>query len=129
MFRYRSDGSERVEKVTIPRVIPAFSYFGYAVSSGYFTDSKSDLFYIASAPRGETVSIFDDAWGTLHFYFTLYGSQMGEYFGYSLLVEDFNKDSFDDLVVGAPLYSKNTQHEHGAVYVYMNQRKTIKNQV
>ncbi|CAO1393776.1 unnamed protein product [Diamesa hyperborea] len=126
VFRYKSNG--RIERVTIPNKIPAYSYFGYAVNSGYLSDSKSDLFYIASAPRNQTVAIFYDLWNATDFNLTLVGSQMGEYYGYSLLVEDFNNDTLPDLVVGAPLFSKNTLFENGAVYVYMNQKNTIKNQ-
>lgn len=33
-------------------------------------------------------------------------------------------DSFDDLLVGAPMYS-DTQYEQGRVYVYMNNKKVI----
>ena len=127
VFRYRSH--EKIEKVTIPREVKAFSYFGYAVSSGYFTNSKSSLFFVSSAPHAETVLIFDNKWGTINVYLTLLGSQMGEYFGYTLLVDDFNNDGFSDLAVGAPLYSKNTKHEHGAVYIYLNQKTTTKYQV
>lgn len=127
MFRYESH--KRIEKITIPNEIKLHSYFGYAVNSGYFTNSKSNLFYIASAPRDEKVLIFDEKWNTITVYLQLIGSQMGEYFGYSLLVDDFNNDGFPDLAVGAPLFSKDTQHENGAVYIYMNQRKLITNQV
>ncbi|CAO1405116.1 unnamed protein product [Diamesa tonsa] len=127
VFRYKSDG--RIDRLTISYIIPEDSYFGYAVSSGYFSDSKSKLFYIVSAPRDERVAIFYESWNTIEFYDTLYGSQMGEYYGYSLLVEDFNNDTLPDLVVGAPLFSKNTFYEHGAVYVYMNQKKKIRNQL
>lgn len=51
---------------------------------------------------------------------TFYGSQMGEYFGYALLTEDFNNDNLPDLAVAAPLHSNNATDETGAVYIYIN---------
>ena len=54
---------------------------------------------------------------------------MGEYFGYTLLVEDFNNDGFPDLAVSAPLFSKDKEHEHGAVYIYLNNRMKMRSDV
>lgn len=46
------------------------------------------------------------------------GSQIGDNFGFSILVEDFNNDGLADVAVGAPLHSKDTFHENGVVYIY-----------
>jgi hypothetical protein len=45
--------------------------------------------------------------------------QYGSYFGHAVAAVDLDGDSYDDLVVGAPLFS-DTWYEQGAVYVYMN---------
>ena len=105
------------------------SYFGYAVSSGKFLGPESDsLLYVASAPQsnGQTgeVFIFDiedyRVEKKIKVFNKFTGSQFGEYFGYTLVSEDFNADGFPDLIVTAPLYSKNGLHENGAAYVYIN---------
>lgn len=52
---------------------------------------------------------------------TLYGKQIGEYFGASLAVFDVDGDNRDDLIIGAPIhshYSGETEYEIGAVYVF-----------
>ena len=54
----------------------------------------------------------------------LRGEKSGEYFGASLLSMDINKDGFDDLIVGSPLYthveqSKSTVgYEEGKISIY-----------
>lgn len=62
---------------------------------------------------------------------TFTGQQFGEYFGYSLLSEDFNGDGLPDLAVAAPLYSVPGSYENGAVYIFLNKgevsRKTVSN--
>lgn len=105
------------------------SYFGYAVSSAYFLGpTVQRLYYVASAPqankqRGEAF-IFDiedyrfDK--KIKVFNKFAGSQMGEYFGYTILTEDFNMDGFPDLAVSAPFYSKNGENENGAVYIFIN---------
>lgn len=111
------------------------SYFGFAVSSGYFDGiDKSKLLYVASAPKANlqhgAVYIFDivdhaDQFSvsekTIKIYHTFTGRQLGEYFGYSLLTEDFNNDGLTDIAIGAPYNSKAGTHENGAVYIYKNE--------
>ena len=46
--------------------------------------------------------------------------QLGAYFGHSLCSVDLNKDSFDDLLVSAPLYSDATGYDQGRVFVFLN---------
>lgn len=108
------------------------SYFGFAVSSGYFDGiGKTKLLYVASAPQANlqqgAVYIFDiiDHYSaldkTIKIYHTFPGQQFGEYFGYSLLTEDFDNDGLTDIAIGAPYNSKNGNYENGAVYIYRNE--------
>lgn len=112
------------------------SYLGYAVTSAYFAGSESyRLLYVASAPQAVDqtgkVYIFDyiDTQNnfvrdkTMKIYREFESQQMGEYFGYCLLAEDINNDGYPDLLIGAPMHSKNSYFENGAVYVYINTGK------
>ncbi|XP_063697187.1 integrin alpha-PS3-like [Culicoides brevitarsis] len=108
------------------------SYLGYAVSSGYFAGRESNrLLYVASAPQAGKVFIFDfiDKQNnfrtdkTMKIFRQFESQQVGEYFGYSLLTEDINNDGLPDLLIGAPMYSRNSYFESGAVYIYINTGK------
>ena len=64
---------------------------------------------------------------TLDIRITKEGSQLGEYFGASVLSIDLNEDEFDDLLVGAPLHSAQPEFadrsgDEGKVYVYINKQ-------
>lgn len=109
------------------------SYLGFAVTSGYFGGPEGKLLYAASAPHASVqtvgeVYVFDivdyDALQigskVIKKLAVLRGEQTGEFFGYTILAEDFNADGYTDLVVGAPLYSEDGYHEHGRVYYYQN---------
>lgn len=109
------------------------SYFGFAVTSAYFEGpSSSKLLYAASAPQAAKqvgqIYVFDIVDYSVNVleeklikkYFEATGYQMGEYFGYSILAEDFNGDGYPDIVVGAPYHSEDSIAEHGAVYYYQN---------
>ena len=120
------------------------NYFGYAVSSGMFRGMKKKVIsYVASVPSrtmrpkdkynrpgqklhayNGTAVIFDfknpETLKHIQTIEVVSGSQFGEYFGYSLITEDFNNDGFADLAVSAPLYSKDSETESGAVYVFLN---------
>lgn len=50
-----------------------------------------------------------------------YGTQYGEFYGYSLLVEDLNGDGLDDILVSAPHRMVNNIFEAGAVHMHINQ--------
>lgn len=108
------------------------AYFGYAVSSGYYDSSIPDkLLYVASAPQANLqtgeVRIFDivdyNAEKKIETIYIFSGKQMGEYFGYTLLTDDFNNDGLPDLAVAAPFHSKDSHYENGVVYVYENKGK------
>lgn len=108
------------------------SYFGFAISSGYFDGpGKKKLLYVASAPQANSqqgeVYIFDivDHYSaldkTIKIYHTFPGQQFGEYFGYSLITDDFNNDGFTDIAIAAPHNSKTGYYENGVVYIYRNE--------
>ena len=50
------------------------------------------------------------------------GTQMGSYFGYALAAGDIDKDGWDDLIVGAPMYTVPNNPEMtietGTIYVF-----------
>ncbi|KAH8348354.1 hypothetical protein KR084_006705, partial [Drosophila pseudotakahashii] len=94
------------------------SYFGYAVSSGYFNiDNRSTLLYVATAPRTGEAYICDVSGKNIS---RIQGEQLGEYFGYSVLVEDLNGDGLMDIVVSAPLKALADSYDIGAIYVFIN---------
>lgn len=46
---------------------------------------------------------------------------MGDIYGYTILVDDFNNDQRDDIVVAAPFHSSSSNtYDNGVVYVYIN---------
>lgn len=50
----------------------------------------------------------------------LEGQQLGEYFGWTMATADLNGDGYDELLVGAPMYSTSSIVEQGRVYVFEN---------
>ncbi|CAD7013280.1 unnamed protein product [Ceratitis capitata] len=104
---------------------PKPQYKGYAVGYGYFNASDpQQMSYVASAPKGR-VQIYTDAkrWSQNMFPMQTgyYGTQYGEFYGYSLLVEDLNGDGLDDILVSAPHRIVNNIFEAGAVHMHINQ--------
>lgn len=108
------------------------SYFGYSVTAGKFDITKSDkTWYVASAPRGnnctgevyifEVVSTARPMKSNITVKAKINGHVIGEYFGYSLLAEDFNNDGISELVVSAPFYAHVDSYDNGKVYVYKNE--------
>ena len=74
--------------------------------------------YAVAAPNADTKdgsvlgsvyvcqNCFKDSFGTT---IRIHGFQYGEKFGHSLCAVDVNGDGYDDLIVGAPLHSDNSQ--------------------
>lgn len=131
----RKDGETTEYSSDIPN--PMFwnqddnSYFGFAVSSGYFDGpGKGKLLYVASAPQANSqqgeayifdiVDHFSNTEKTIKIYYTFSGEQFGEYFGYALLTEDFDNDGYVDVAIAAPYHTKSGTQENGAVYIYQN---------
>ncbi|PBC26440.1 Integrin alpha-PS3 [Apis cerana cerana] len=97
------------------------SYFGYAVTSGYFI--KGELWFVSGAPKDSnmngSVIIFtfpETNNAIINIKKFLRGEQYGEYFGAALTSCNLNGDAEDELIVGAPLWSKNI--DEGRIYVY-----------
>nr|XP_039271702.1 integrin alpha-2-like isoform X1 [Styela clava] len=106
-------------------------YLGYSVTSGTFRgDDKKWI--ITGAPRYLSRGLvliyqIDDK----NSYTVLRPSdlsgkwQLGSYYGHSVLAMDINADGYDDLIVSAPLYSKEAGYDEGLIFVYMNDRSTL----
>lgn len=113
---------------------PNDTYFGYAISSGYFGGPKSTkLLYLASAPQAnakqEKVYLFDIVASyqmgetTIKNYYIFSSIEYGTYYGYNILTEDFNGDGFVDVAIADPLYTDNSDFEKGAVIIYLNKKQ------
>ncbi|XP_039480877.1 integrin alpha-PS5 [Drosophila santomea] len=105
----------------------SFKYFGYSVSSGYFSIyNRKKLFYVATAPHSNVdfgkAYIFTVQGKHILEDHVFQGEQLGEYFGYSMVADDFNGDGLTDLVVSAPLNALEDYHDVGAIYVFINER-------
>lgn len=107
---------------------------GYSIGTGRFFRSNSSAraveHAVLGAPRVDFV-------GSVVFFrldrstaeqtpemieYSLNGAQSGEYFGSTLLVVDINRDGYDDLLVGAPIYStfRKGFSDEGRVFVYVS---------
>ncbi|KAK2575747.1 hypothetical protein KPH14_003637 [Odynerus spinipes] len=97
-------------------------YFGYSITSGsYF--KKQEYWFASGSPRSDemygSVTIFnfpDVSDKKLQIKTTKKGQQYGEYFGAALASCDLNNDGKDDLIVGAPLWSRDV--DEGRVYIF-----------
>ncbi|XP_015812671.1 integrin alpha-6 isoform X1 [Nothobranchius furzeri] len=105
---------------------PASSYMGFSLDSGKSLTKKGQLTVVAGAPRanysgavillkkgGDTSRILVEE-------YILEGQGLASSFGYDVAVLDFNKDGWEDIVVGAPQYFEKDGEIGGAVYLYIN---------
>ncbi|XP_078038533.1 integrin alpha-8 [Augochlora pura] len=97
------------------------SYFGYSVTSGYYF-GKSELWYASGAPKAANmygiVRVFELVNNVAIVSRVINGEQYGEYFGASLTSCDLNNDGKDELIVGAPLWTKDM--DEGRIYIFKN---------
>ncbi|KAM9331001.1 integrin alpha-1 [Gastrophryne carolinensis] len=103
------------------------SYLGYTVTSA---SVKQGEIYIAGQPRynhtGQVIS-YKMSGSDIQIIDTLYGEQIGSYFGSVLTTVDIDRDSFTDLLlVGAPMFMGSEKQEQGKVYVYSIQEGKLK---
>ncbi|XP_060755348.1 integrin alpha-D [Neoarius graeffei] len=95
------------------------SYNGYSVVVGW-KDSVSLVF--SGAPRSNytgQVTLFKKTTQKWEFMSSIFGEQIGSYFGGSVCVLDLDSDNNTDfLVVGAPLYYKPYPQREGRIYIY-----------
>uniref|UniRef100_A0A672LNG0 Integrin subunit alpha 7 n=1 Tax=Sinocyclocheilus grahami TaxID=75366 RepID=A0A672LNG0_SINGR len=100
------------------------SYLGFSVDSARGIMSKSELTFVAGAPRakhtGAVVLLRKDNVYRLMPDHILWGEELASSFGYSVAVADLNSDGWTDLVVGAPNFFDRKAEIGGAVYVYLN---------
>ncbi|XP_073677128.1 integrin alpha-6 [Garra rufa] len=121
------DHNQRQHKL-IP--VEISSFLGFAVDTGMNLMKKGELNVVAGAPlsnhSGEVLLLRPEEKAEtrdLKAEYILQGPGLASSFGYDLAVVDLNADGWDDLVVGAPEFSKKNMDEDvgGAVYVYINQ--------
>ncbi|GBP17175.1 Integrin alpha-PS2 [Eumeta japonica] len=95
------------------------SYMGYSMAAGGFGEEGTQAIAVGvprgSKLRGLVVLYTMD----LQVIRNISGSQIGAYFGYCLASGDIDGDGLDDVIIGAPMYTKarSEGYEHGRVYV------------
>ncbi|XP_070157103.1 integrin alpha-PS4 isoform X2 [Polyergus mexicanus] len=111
-----------IPSVAKEQQIHSYNYFGYAVTAGTYFNER-DIWYASSAPRGANmygkvlVFAFPPKTNQRIFIKTMvYGQQYGEFFGATLTSCDVNNDHRHELIVGAPLWSRDM--DEGLVYIF-----------
>ncbi|XP_073943620.1 integrin subunit alpha inflated isoform X2 [Choristoneura fumiferana] len=118
---YSQSVSSRPVLIATPEASPKYddSYMGYSVAVGDFA-GQGEQGVAVGVPRGAELKglVVLYTW-ELQNIKNISGSQIGAYFGYSLASGDIDGDGTDDVIVGAPMYSKlkSDGFEHGRVYV------------
>lgn len=101
------------------------SYRGYSIDIGHFdNDIYEDI--VVSAPRGNNckglVEIFSSNLKILHI---IYGYQIGAYFGGSVIAVDLNNDRSEDIIVGSPMFKRDTEnYDIGRIDIYIRDKKS-----
>ncbi|XP_028993138.1 integrin alpha-6 isoform X2 [Betta splendens] len=106
--------------------VPANSYLGFSLDTGFGITRGRGLTVVAGAPRanhsGAVLLLRKESEGSsrLTVEHTLHGPGLASSFGYDVAVVDLNGDGWQDLVVGAPQFYMKDRDIGGAVYVYIN---------
>nr|XP_020452044.1 integrin alpha-6 isoform X2 [Monopterus albus] len=104
--------------------VPANSYLGFSLDSGYSVTRSRGLTVVAGAPRanhsGAVVLLKKDNEARLSVEHTLHGPGLASSFGYDVAVADLNGDGWQDIVVGAPQFYMKDRDIGGAVYIYIS---------
>ncbi|XP_045445586.1 integrin alpha-PS2 [Melitaea cinxia] len=119
--------------ISTPEASPKYddSYMGYSVTVGDFAGQGIQSVAVG-VPRGSDLRglVVLYTW-ELQNIKNISGSQIGAYFGYSLASGDIDGDGADDLIVGAPMFTKpkSDGYEHGRIYVIYQgkNREFVKN--
>ncbi|CAH0722037.1 unnamed protein product, partial [Brenthis ino] len=107
--------------LSTPEATPKYddSYMGYSVTVGDFAGQGIQSVAVG-VPRGSDLRglVVLYTW-ELENIKNISGSQIGAYFGYSLASGDIDGDGTDDIIVGAPMFTKpkSDGYEHGRIYV------------
>ncbi|CAH2073081.1 unnamed protein product, partial [Iphiclides podalirius] len=107
--------------ISTPEASPKYddSYMGYSVTVGDFAD-QGEQGVAVGVPRGADLKglVVLYTWDLMNIK-NITGSQIGAYFGYSLASGDIDGDGTDDVIVGAPMFTKPKSNgfEHGRIYV------------
>eukprot|EP00057_Strongylocentrotus_purpuratus_P026185 XP_011680659.1 PREDICTED: integrin alpha-V [Strongylocentrotus purpuratus] len=103
-------------------------YFGHAVAFGNFRDGPT-LEVAIAAPRWDhgfgRVFLYDDAFME---YDIITDGDLATYFGHALATSDLNNDGFDDLVIGAPMFTDEERSidagwDVGKIFIYYNDQQ------
>lgn len=120
-----------------PNLWEKHSYLGmsHAIIRRYMPIANSKSYLVATgAPREALFGMvrfftimFDVSFGevTRLLDVTLRGVQKGSYFGFSMAAVDLNNDRHEDLIVGAPYFSRKFEPNVGAVYIYQNHKNKV----
>uniref|UniRef100_A0A7N5ZUK5 Integrin alpha-2 domain-containing protein n=1 Tax=Anabas testudineus TaxID=64144 RepID=A0A7N5ZUK5_ANATE len=116
------------ENVLNPELVPvpANSYLGFSLDSGYSITRSRGLTVVAGAPRanhsGAVLLLKKESEGSakLSMEHILHGPGLASSFGYDVAVVDLNGDRWQDIVVGAPQFYMKDRDIGGAVYIYIN---------
>ena len=119
-----------------PNLWDKFSYTGmsHVILTRYMNKEKVNL-VAAGAPRDSLYGVvrlftimFDVSFGQVTKLLSLTlsgGKHVGSYFGFSIAACDLNGDKFDDLIVGAPFYTRKHEPNSGAIYIYLNNKEKV----
>ncbi|XP_015183768.1 PREDICTED: integrin alpha-PS4-like isoform X2 [Polistes dominula] len=98
------------------------NYLGYSTTFGFYFSKKERLF-ASGSPRGNNMkgyvvvySFSKGSRNSMTISNILNGYQFGEYFGSTLASCDLNNDGRDDLIVGAPFWTRDI--DEGRVYIF-----------
>ncbi|XP_014607797.1 PREDICTED: integrin alpha-8-like [Polistes canadensis] len=111
------------QTITANNKLDSYDYLGYSTTSGFYF-SKTERLFASGSPRGNDMkgcvivySFSKHSEEDINISNTLNGYQCGEYFGATLASCDLNNDGRDDLIVGAPFWTRDM--DEGRVYIFI----------
>ncbi|CAB3221324.1 unnamed protein product [Arctia plantaginis] len=107
--------------IATPEASPKYddSYMGYSITVGDFAGQGIQSVAVGVPRAAELKGLVVLYTWELENIKNISGSQIGAYFGYSLASGDIDGDGFDDVIVGAPMFTRKKVDgfEHGRIYV------------